>query len=211
MMVATASLWSMLMLLFVTSAVVVSAHEDAAEHAQHTVVLTIVIVELVFAFAVGITCVLFSVNLYRALLKEAELEEQDATNRNSDALPPNYVVRDTFVTPPSGSGSGSGRRSAGNIHHSHHSYAPVNSSDPTTMNIENSNPNYNNNNNNSNNNNNNNNDGNTVDVDNFMDGDIDDCASDDYELEHDARRRAGNRKSTFRSAVASFTAYLRFW
>jgi hypothetical protein len=147
---------------------------QATSNVQQTLVLTVVIVELIFAFGVGITCVIFSINLYRALLKEAE--EEDSAPR--DELPTNYVVRDTFANPHSG------RRSAPNINHA---YTPDTTSSttisPATYNAL---------------------------QHEDLEGDIDDCASDDYELEHNARRKP-NRGSSFRSALSSFTTYLRFW
>lgn len=136
----------------------------AAADVQQTLLLTVVIVELIFAFGVGITCVIFSINLYRALLSEGH---DDASNHRDD-LPTNYVTRDTFGHPP-------GRRSAPGIQHAlqqEPSYNAVHGED--------------------------------------VEDDIDDCASDDYELERSARRNHNHNRS-FRAAVASFTAYLRFW
>ena len=127
----------------------------ATSNVQYNIVLTIVIVELIFAFSIGIICIMFSVNLYRAL--------KDSDGKVVDGNLPNSPIVTTR-------GSLTNRRSGA-------TYAPV--------------PND------------------AISNDNAVD-DIEDCASDDYELETEARRDMHKRRS-FGAALASFTAYVKPW
>lgn len=82
-----------LLFLLTTSSAVCSVDYDA--------VLSIVVVELVFAFSIGLICILFSLNLYKALLRNEkgifdENDQQDSSH-STGAL----ASLQSSYTPPS--------------------------------------------------------------------------------------------------------------
>lgn len=138
---------------------------SASSALSYNAVLTMVILELTFAFSIGVMCIIFSLNLYRALKNESDTAE---------IAPPGeyYNKIDRFAA-----NDGADKANLKGVYNA----VPSNGNDDAEVAVSPS--------------------------------DLDDCASDDYELEYRSPKRAPIERtnSGFSSAIKTFTNYMRPW